>query len=200
MSDEEGVVVVVEDEPGLAALYEEWLGGRFAVRVADDAASGLEAIDDEVDVVLLDRRLPDRPGGDVLDAIRHQGYDARVVMVTAVDPDFDVVEMGFDTYLTKPVDADDLTGAVEAMLGRRAYDDRLKEYLSLVSKRAALERDKPTSELERSDAFADLSRQIETLESELDDLLAGFDDDDFRAAFLTVDADAVGVGDGGAVR
>ncbi len=44
-------------------------------------------------------------GDEVLDTIAERGIDPAVVMVTAVDPDFDIVEMPFDEYLTKPVTA-----------------------------------------------------------------------------------------------
>lgn len=47
-------------------------------------------------------------------------------MVTAVDPDFDIVEMSFDDYLTKPVGRDHLVDATDEMLARDAYDDDLQ--------------------------------------------------------------------------
>jgi len=59
-------------------------------------------IDETVDVVLLDRMMPGMSGQEVLAAIRERGLDCRVAMVTAVDADFDVIEMGFDEYLGKP--------------------------------------------------------------------------------------------------
>lgn len=63
-----------------------------SILVVDDEP----VIDEDVDVVLHDCRMPDRSGGQTLERIREQGYDCRVAMVTAVDLDFDIVEMDFE--------------------------------------------------------------------------------------------------------
>ena len=91
-------VLVVEDEPDIAALYSGFLEERYDVTVAETATEAVDRVDAAVDVVLLDRRLPDGSGDDVLEHIRESGYDCRVAMVTAVEPDFDIIDMGFDLY------------------------------------------------------------------------------------------------------
>ena len=78
------------------------------VRTAYGGEEALEKADEDVDLVFLDRQMPDMSGDDVLERVRERGLDCRVVMVTAVDPDFDIVEMPFDDYLTKPVMRDDV--------------------------------------------------------------------------------------------
>ncbi|MFB6270737.1 MAG: response regulator [Halobacterium sp.] len=94
--DGTATVLVVEDETPLAALYERWLSDAYRVRVANTGGDALDRFDGAVDVVLLDRRLPDRPGSEVLERIRGHDSDCQVAMVTAVEPDEDVLEMGFD--------------------------------------------------------------------------------------------------------
>lgn len=47
--------------------------------------------------------MPVRSGNEVLDKMRIAGYDWCVAMVTTVEPDLDILEMGFDDYLVKPV-------------------------------------------------------------------------------------------------
>ena len=180
-------VLVVEDEQDLAEMYAEWLAEEYDVRVAFEGETALASIDEEVDVVLLDRLMPGMSGDEVLAEIREEGYDPRVAMITAVEPDFDVVEMGFDDYLVKPVFADEVRGTVERLLERGSYDERLQRYFALVSKRSALEGYRSPEELESSEEYAEIDAEISRLQSELDDMLAAFDDDAFEAVFQSMD-------------
>ncbi|MFU1783778.1 response regulator transcription factor [Haloarcula japonica] len=103
------VVLVVEDETDIADSYELWLNNAYEVYRAETGEVALSRLDDlAVDVVLLDRMLPGISGDEVLDEIRKQGYRCRVAMVSAVQPGIDVVEMGFDGYITKPPDKEEL--------------------------------------------------------------------------------------------
>ncbi len=91
--------------------------------------------------------MPGLSGDEVLEQIRDRDLNSRVVMVTAVKPDFDIIDMGFDDYLVKPVSKDDLYTTVEGMLSRIEYDNQMQEYFSLVSKKAVLEAEKDEAEL-----------------------------------------------------
>ena len=97
-------VLVVDDEEEVADVYALRLRNEYDTRVAYGGEDALETIDVDVDVVLLDRRMPDIPGDEVLEQIREKGYDCRIIMLTAVDPGLDIVEMPFDEYLCKPVE------------------------------------------------------------------------------------------------
>lgn len=176
-------VLIVEDEPDIAALYAGFLEESSDVTVAETAKEALDAVDPTIDVVLLDRRLPDGSGDEVLERIREEGYDCRVAMVTAVEPDFDIIDMGFDLYLTKPVSRSSLLGALETLLSRDEYDDLLQRAAALASKRAVLESKKPTAQLENSDSYDDLVGQLADLDAEIDDLGESFSADDYRAMF-----------------
>ena len=183
MSDSEPVVLVVEDQEDLAETYYLWLEDDYSVAVAGDGDEALEKLDEEVDVVLLDRMMPGLSGREVLEEIQTREFDCRVAMVTAVEPDFDILEMGFDAYLSKPVMRDQLRQTVEKLLERRAYDTLLQEYYSLVEKAATLQASKGQSELEASEEYSDLLEQIEQHHEELSETLGGIeDDDDFIAA------------------
>lgn len=192
MSETDGpVVLVVEDEPDVAETYEMWLAGTYDVRMAASGSEALELVDDSVDVVLLDRMMPGMSGGEVLAAIREAGYDVRVAMVTAVDPDFDIVGMGFDDYLTKPPTRETLVETVEDLLAREDHVDTVQKYRALLAKRAALEAQKGDGELAESDAYADLQERIAAVEAELDgqeDRL--LDDSEFVGAIRDFEVDA----------
>jgi DNA-binding response OmpR family regulator len=178
------VVLVVDDDDQVRDLYKTWLAGEYDVRTSDRGAEALEMIDHTVDVVLLDRRMPDMPGDVVLDSIREQGFDCRVVMLTAVDPDVEIIEMAFDDYVTKPVSEDEILRTVETMIARTNYGDLLQEYFAVASKRATLETELTAEELRESDEYEQLVDRADALRSELDDLLSDLARyDDFDLAF-----------------
>lgn len=177
---EELTVLVVDDERDVAELYSAWLESEYDVRSANGGQEALERVDG-VDVVFLDRRMPEMSGDEVLDEIEARGIDCRVVMVTAVDPDFDIVEMPFDDYLTKPVDRSDLLETVEAMQNRDAYDEHIQEYFAMASKKATLESEKNPVELDAHEEYHEVSERVEALRERAD---ATVDElDDFEAAF-----------------
>ena len=177
MSAEPPLVLVVEDERDLADLYATWLRDEYRVRVAYGGREAIDELDDEVDVALLDRRMPDLSGDETLDAIREEGVDCRVAMVTAVEPDFDVVEMGFDDYLVKPVSQDALKDTVENLLLRNTYDQGIQELFALASKKALLESEKDPATLDANEEYRELSERVAELRADLDETLTTFDDD-----------------------
>jgi len=183
-NDSEATLLVVDDEKEVADVYALKLEREYTVRVAYGGEEALEKVDDEVDVVLLDRRMPDKSGDDVLQEIRERELDCRVIMITAVDPDFDIIEMPFDDYLCKPVESDDLLGAVEQQLSASEYDDRLSEYYEVTSKLALLEAEKTPQELQTNDDVVALRERAEELKSEMDEALTDFDD--FEMAFREI--------------
>ncbi|QKY18329.1 HalX domain-containing protein [Halorubrum sp. CBA1229] len=195
MSEQPPLVLVVEDEPDLADLYAAWLGDEYRVRTAyggQEALEELDAVDDEVDAILLDRRMPGLSGDEVLSAVRERGIDCRVAMVTAVEPDFDILEMGFDDYLVKPVTSDTLKETVAGLLRRGEYDTEMQELFSLTSKKAMLETEKSATELADNDEYQRLTDRIEELRSRADESLEAVteDEDDFEKLFQEFDDDA----------
>jgi DNA-binding response OmpR family regulator len=177
-------VLVVEDEPDLAELYAIYLSDLYDVQTATNGETALEIVDEETDVVLLDRRMPDLTGDEVLEEIRARGLETQVAMITAVEPDVDIVEMQFDDYLVKPVTKEDLHGLVEILLRRANYDERSQEFFRLASKKAALE-SSPDVSVENEGEYRELAQRMEDIRAELDDTLAELSDDDFREAFAS---------------
>ena len=174
-------VLVVEDERGLADLYAEWISDVFTVHTAYTGEAAMDTIVDGVDVVLLDRRMPGLSGDEVLDRIREQELDCRVVIVSAVEPDFDVIELGFDDYLVKPITRADLVEAVERMQNREEYDRELQRYFAMVSKKATLEAEKRSDELVGNEEYQALIAELQTLRQSVDASLELLDREDLRA-------------------
>ncbi len=178
MADSDPVVLIVEDEPDVAETYRLWLAEDYDVRLARNGDEGIEQLDGTIDVVLLDRMMPGLSGDDVLKHIRAQQLDCRVAMVTAVEPDFDILEMGFDAYLSKPIKSHELENTVSNLLERSEYDSLLQEYYALIEKRATLEASKNRAELEGNDEYTRLKERIDGLRGELSETLGGIEDDD----------------------
>jgi DNA-binding response OmpR family regulator len=184
---EPATVLVVDDEPDVADAYAAQLQEEFIVSTAYGGQEALDKIDDAVDVVLLDRRMPDISGDEVLAKIRERELRIRVAMVTAVDPDFDIIEMPFDDYVIKPVSRDDLFETINRLLTSSEYEERLRRYYALTAKHATLMANKPESELAESDQFQRLEIELEEIRDALNDTISEFDDDDFVAAFRDLD-------------
>ncbi|AHG01250.1 hypothetical protein HALLA_02410 (plasmid) [Halostagnicola larsenii XH-48] len=170
-------VLIVEDEQMLGDLFATWLEPEYNVRVENDGEQALEHLDGEIDMALLDRRMPGLSGDEVLDVIRERGFEFPVAMVTAVQPDFDIVEMGFDDYLVKPVDQDALLSLVGTLISLPSYEDAIQQYFQLASKKAALEASKSDSELESSDEYSQLLEQYAQAKRQADQKIETIADD-----------------------
>jgi len=183
-------VLVVDDEARLADLFAAWLEQDWIVETAYDGEEALAKMADTVEIVLLDRRMPGLSGDDVLERIREQGYDSRVVMVTAVDPDFDIIELGFDDYLVKPVSKADLLEMVDDVVGRSKYETDIQEYYALISKKVLLESEKTDRELAANEEYQDLCDRVDELQARVDETVAEMTThDEFVDAFQDLQSD-----------
>lgn len=175
------LVSIVEDDEDLADLYAEWLKDSYRIRTAHSADEAKATIDDEVDVVLLDRMLPGISGDELLDWIQAQGFRSRIAVITGVSPDFDVIEMGFDTYLQKPTSRGEVRDTVRMLLTRTMYDQRVQRYLVLQSKKRVLEEEMNDTDLEANQNYQRLSVELREIRSELGYLLRNLDEEYFAA-------------------
>lgn len=177
-TDDRPVVLVIDDEKNILSIFEMWLGDAYDVRTATNGAAGLEKLNETVDVVLLDRRMPGLSGDEVLQQIVEREGSYQVALVTAVDPDFDITEMDFDTYVTKPLDEETVTTTVERLLARAEYDSLVQEHYALAEKLAALESAKTDTELATSEAYQETTERFAELEAQLAEQSKSLDRDD----------------------
>jgi DNA-binding response OmpR family regulator len=169
-------VLVVDDEAAVADLYGEMLAERYDVETAYGGTEALEVVDETFDIVLLDRRMPDRSGDEVLREMRRRNLDCRVAMVTAVEPDLDIIDMAFDD-VDESVAGDGLDDVVVERL--RMVAEYQAVQLELSSKRVTrnvLRTEKSDFELADSERFGRLERRIEELESTLSAIERELDD------------------------
>jgi DNA-binding response OmpR family regulator len=183
-------ILVVDDEKDLADLYAMWIDEQYDVITAYSGEEALEKMDESVHIVLLDRRMPDLTGDVVLERIREQEYEARIVMVTAVDPGLDIIELEFDDYLTKPVSRPKLNRVIENMRIQLRRSGALMEHASVSNKMAALEEELDPETLEDSEEYNDLQSKLLQLGDSLTDGLEdqGDEDDDSEGESETPEA------------
>ena len=116
-------ILVVEDEDKVARALQEGLEGEgYGTVVARTGEDAFFLVSTETfDVVLLDLGLPGRDGFQILSALRQQGRDTRVLVLTARDTLEDRVkglDGGADDYLVKPFAFAELLARIRAMVRR----------------------------------------------------------------------------------
>lgn len=159
----DATVLIVDDEADIVELYEAFLSSRYDIRTATSGAAALETVDDSVDVVLLDRRMPEMSGDEVLSRLRDRGLNCQVAMLTGVKPAENIIEMPFDDYKVKPVGRGELITLVEVLLERAKYDEKSQQFFRYAAKKAALEFAEKTD----TDAYREIVERMEVLREEI---------------------------------
>jgi len=126
-------VLVVEDDPDLAAMVAEYLGrAGFPVAVAASVAAARVSLADAVfDIVVLDAMLPDGDGFDLCREIRVEST-VPILMLTARGDATDRIvglELGADDYLPKPFEPRELLARLRAILRRGRQPESARELL-----------------------------------------------------------------------
>jgi DNA-binding NtrC family response regulator len=119
-----GSVLVIDDEPVLQDVLGTLLrGAGFDYHGATSAGAGLELLhDEEIDVVLLDLMLPDRPGLELLPEIKAHDPHLPVVVITAyssVESAIEAMRLGAFHYVPKPFKNEEVLHLVRRAAERR---------------------------------------------------------------------------------
>ncbi|GAB4179139.1 MAG: acetoacetate metabolism transcriptional regulator AtoC [Rhodocyclaceae bacterium] len=149
------LVLVIDDERKLVRSLEIALeGAGLEARGAFDGASGL-ALAGELnpDAVLLDLRLPDRSGIEVLETLKRVRPDCPVIMISAhgdTRAAVQSVKAGAADYLTKPFDLDELVHLIESTLARQRVAEEVAYRRALGTDDAVIVGEHPGTERLRS--------------------------------------------------
>ena len=120
MGEAKRTVLVVDDDHIILQFIEDVLCPTYSVICAADGAAALEAFEahEQVDLVLLDLRMPDMTGYEALASMQIIDPDVKVVVITGMDPEQDRLP-GIMGVLVKPF----LAGAV-----KKAVDDVIEVF------------------------------------------------------------------------
>ncbi len=114
-------ILLIDDDTELTSLLKDILSFEgFTVSEANDGYAGLEAINDEIDLILLDVMMPRLNGMETLKKLR-ENWETPVLMLTAKGEEIDRViglELGADDYLPKPFSDRELLARIRAILRR----------------------------------------------------------------------------------
>jgi putative two-component system response regulator len=129
------VILIVDDEPQNIELLEAYLVPQGYEIVK--AANGEEALgklsDNQIDLILLDVKMPGMDGFEVTRRVRQDDKKRLlpIILVTALRETEDRVkgiEAGCDDFLSKPVDKMELLARVRSLLKVKAYNDLMNNY------------------------------------------------------------------------
>lgn len=132
-------VLIIEDDRDAAASVAKGLGesGHLAERVHDGAAGLARALDQNFDVLIVDRMLPGIDGLTIIEELRSRGRTVPILILSALgDTDARVTGLraGSDDYLVKPYAFSELLARIEA-LTRRQRPDLVEKALSVAGLR-----------------------------------------------------------------
>ena len=118
-------VLCIDDEESPRESLRYILKDRYSVVTAAGGRSGLEALREQgpFDAVLLDMKMPDMTGLEVLEQIMKSSPSPPVVMVTAImdpKPAIQAMKMGAADYLSKPFDVEEIRLVVERVIRERS--------------------------------------------------------------------------------
>ena len=131
--------VLIDDHQLVRSGIREMLRREKAISVLGEAGTGREGVElvrrFNPDVVLLDLKLPDQSGLEVMQKILRLSPDTKILIVTSVIHDlflFRLLEAGAHGYLTKEAHVDELVRAIQSVaVGQRVISAQLAKNLAL---------------------------------------------------------------------
>lgn len=115
-------ILLVEDEKAVRALTKVKLHDKYEILEAEDGLAAFDVLEHtHVDLMIVDIMMPNMDGYEFVEELRGMGDDTPVIMLTAMDSFAHKKKgynLGIDEYLTKPIDYEELTWHIEAILRR----------------------------------------------------------------------------------
>lgn len=114
-------ILVADDDPQVLALLNEILSEEgYSVETAPDGQKALDNIGSQkFDLLISDVRMPGMDGFELLQKVKKNYKDIKVIMMTGYTDDYDISDsllLGADEYITKPFDISRMLLAIENVL------------------------------------------------------------------------------------
>lgn len=128
-------ILIVEDDPEISRLSAIYLKSEgYEVDIADDGLQAISMLKESApDLMILDLMLPGMNGREVCERAR-QFFNGPIIILTACNDDakeINMLRVGADDYLNKPIRPDILVARIEALLRRSAISLKTKLYLRI---------------------------------------------------------------------
>jgi two-component system, NarL family, response regulator len=130
-SDSPTRILIVDDHPVVRAGLTSMLGTQAQLKVIGSVSNGEEAIEtlrkNDVDILLLDLRMPGMSGIDTLLALKSNGVNVRVIILTSFETDEDIyraVQAGAQGYLLKDTPLKEMVEAIRTVCAGKRYIPR----------------------------------------------------------------------------
>ncbi|MBB5330305.1 response regulator [Tunturiibacter gelidoferens] len=124
-------ILIVDDHPVVRAGLTSMLGTQAQLKVIGSVSNGEEAIEtlrkNDVDILLLDLRMPGMNGIDTLLALKSNGINVRAIILTSFETDEDIyraVQAGAQGYLLKDTPLKEMVEAIRTVCAGKRYIPR----------------------------------------------------------------------------
>jgi DNA-binding NtrC family response regulator len=116
-------IVIVDDEETIRKTFSLILSQQYRVSLAKDAAEALARFKGAgIDLMIIDYRLPDMTGVDLVSALRKNGYRGDVILISAfsdmIEPDI-LSRLSISHFFAKPLDLNALSRSIDYLLSLR---------------------------------------------------------------------------------
>ena len=113
-------IVIVDDEETIRKTFSLILSQQYRVSLAKDAAEALARFRGAgIDLMIIDYRLPDMTGVDLVSALRKNGYRGDVILISAfsdmIEPDI-LSRLSISHFFAKPLDLNALNRSIDYLL------------------------------------------------------------------------------------
>ena len=146
-------ILIVEDDATFAQIIEGFLSkNNYAIEIAADLNQAFKFVEkQEYELLLIDYRLPDGTGLDLLKHVRNKGLQVPIIIMTSfndVRTAVKSIQLGAFDYITKPINPDELLMVINGLLekkeekvhenkdlikGKSDVSDRLYAHIDLVA-------------------------------------------------------------------
>lgn len=108
-------VLLADDNPDIREVLRLWLteDGHWDVREAENGSEALEKLDGTIDVLVLDREMPEADGSTVVERLTETEFTVNIFVVSGRPPDWRLDENDVTSYATKPIERDEFIDQLE---------------------------------------------------------------------------------------
>jgi two-component system response regulator AtoC len=122
-------ILIIDDDPLIRKTLSSHLSKGFEVTLAEDGEEGLQNYEEGIpDLVILDIRLPDLSGLEVLCKIKERNKNANIIIMTAYDDmktTVEAIKLGAFEYLVKPLDTVELDLTINKAFQMQSLEEKV---------------------------------------------------------------------------